>query len=71
MKTTLRNLRDVSEDDGFEEGMYSKLVEIEDTDQLVTVDCEACDGFYDVTLPDGTEVAALSWYHLTGFDSPY
>ena len=30
-----------------------------------TVDCEATDGYYDVTMDSGFEIAALSDYHLT------
>lgn len=65
--TTIRNIHEVDRSDGLED-TYDKLVAAEEEGTEVTVDCLALDGYYDVTLADGTEVAALSWYHLEGFE---
>lgn len=43
------------------------LRDVERSQQLVRVLCEATDGYYDVQLPDGTVFPALCWYHLDGF----
>lgn len=64
--TTIRNIHEVDRSDGLED-TYDQLVAAQSAGTEVTVDCLACDGYYDVTLADGTEVAALSWYHLDGF----
>ena len=67
IETTLRNIREMSADD-FLEGDYDILLGLEEDEIPVTVDCIATDGYYDVTTPSGREIAALSWYHLGGFD---
>jgi hypothetical protein len=69
--TTLRNMRHVSHLDGFVGDDYDYLVQAEEYGHTITVNCLATDGYYDVTLtryPTDREVAALSWYHLDGFD---
>ena len=67
IETTLRNIREMSADD-FPEGDYDILLGLEEDEIPVTVDCIATDGYYDITTPSGHEIAALSWYHLDGFD---
>lgn len=49
-------------DFGMSESQYEHLVNFEST--MVTVDCEATDGYFDITLSDGTEVPAISEIHL-------
>lgn len=67
-KTTIRNITHVDVSDfGGDDNAYHRLVEAQRSGQEVTVDCEATDGYYDLTLEDGTELAAISWYHLVGF----
>ena len=65
--TTIRNIHEVDRSDGLED-TYDQLVAAEEAGSEVTVDCLALDGYYNVTLADGTQVAALSWYHLDGFE---
>lgn len=67
IETTLRNIREMSADD-FPEGDYDILLGLEEDEIPVTVDCIATDGYYDITTPSGHKIAALSWYHLDGFD---
>ena len=50
-----------------DQATFDKLRDVQVRGKLVTVDCEACDGYYDVTLPDGTQIEALSAYHLVGY----
>lgn len=67
--TTLRNVHLVDiEDFGYSEEQYEKLKFAQYMQIPVTVDCEACDGYYDITLSDGTELPAVSSYHLVGFN---
>lgn len=49
-------------DFGMSDDEYQALIDAEGT--TVTVDCEACDGYYDITLANGTEIAAISEIHL-------
>jgi hypothetical protein len=49
-------------DFGMSNEEFQHLISFEGT--TVTVDCEAVDGYYDITLRDGTEVAAVSEIHL-------
>ena len=63
--TTLQNI----------EEMYSELVDAYGEDVAnalcdgdeVAVGSECTDGFWNITLEDGTEVVGISWYHLEGF----
>lgn len=41
---------------------YAKLCAAQGTE--VQVGAEACDGYFDITLADGTVYGAISWYHL-------
>lgn len=68
IQTTIRNMREISPGDGIEQDEYDALVAIEKSGEFVTVDCQATTGYFDVTLPDGRTIPALSWYHLDGFD---
>lgn len=67
IETTLRNIREMSADD-FGPGDFEILLGLQEDELPVTVDCIATDGYFDVTTPSGREIAALSWYHLDGFD---
>lgn len=67
IETTIRNIRELSADE-FAPGDYDILLGLEEDEIPVTVDCLATDGYYDVTTPSGREIAALSWYHLDGFN---
>ena len=67
IETTLRNIHEMSAYE-FPEGDYDILLSLEEDEIPVTVDCIAMDGYYDITTPSGREIAALSWYHLDGFD---
>lgn len=67
-KAMLQKIQEFDASDfGLEEADYEKLLEASGT--FVTVDCEACDGYYDITLADGTEYAAIAGYHLKGYDN--
>lgn len=68
IRTTIRNMSDVSANDGLEED-YDYLVQAEADGTVCTVDCEAAYGYFDITFPDGREIQALSWHHLDGFGS--
>jgi hypothetical protein len=48
---------------------YNELVAAAKSGDPVTVECEATDGYYDVTLATGHKVSGLSGYHLKGFNS--
>ena len=67
IQTTLRNIGEMSAED-FPDGDYEILLGLQEDDIPVTVDCVATDGYFDVTTPSGRVIAALSWYHLDGFD---
>ena len=68
IETTIRNIREVSAGDFGDEDDHEILKGLEDDEIPVTVDCLATDGYYDVTTPSGRVIAALSWYHLDGFN---
>ena len=70
LTTTLRNIGDVDRNDFATPSDFDELVGCYHTKGVITVDCEATDGYFDITLPNGTEIAALSWWHLNGFDEP-
>lgn len=66
--TTLQDIQKVDASDfACTDAEYERLLKAQYLKETVTVDCEACDGYYDITLSDGTEVPALSAYHLVGF----
>ena len=67
IETTIRNMADVSASDFVNEEDYDILVGLEEDGLPVVIDCEATDGYFDVTTPSGREIAALSWFHLDGF----
>jgi hypothetical protein len=47
---------------------YVELVMAEEAGSLVNIECEATDGYFDVKLPNGYVVEALSAHHLVGFN---
>lgn len=73
MKTTLRNIGDISlEDFSVSKQDYYEMLEAQQFEQEVEVlDNEAGWGYYDVILPSGRTVYSLSWYHLNGYNSPF
>lgn len=68
--TTLRNITEDTFDeiDSIPHEVVKLLLKCQDEQLPVTVDCKATDGYYDITLFDGTTVDAISFYHLDGFD---
>lgn len=67
IETTIRNIHELTADE-FVPGDYDILLNLEENEIPVTVDCLATDGYYDVSAPSGHFIAALSWYHLDGFN---
>lgn len=63
--TTVINMNEVDWDG--EEDTRDLLKPVAECGAEVIVLCEATDGYYDVQLPNGAIVNALSWYHLDGF----
>ena len=68
IETTIRNMGWVSAEDFGNSEDFEILCGLEDDGIPVTVNCCATDGYYDVTTPAGREIAALSWFHLDGFN---
>jgi hypothetical protein len=72
--TTIRNIHsDYSsaeswEDDGGLAGVWTRLFDAEESGEVVTIVCEATDGYFDIKFADGYSIEALSWWHLAGFD---
>lgn len=66
-QSKLLRIDHISSGDGLDEETIRKLLMVQLSGQYVQIDCEAADGYFDVTLPDGTEVAALSACHLAIF----
>lgn len=73
IKTTIRNLRaeykDAQswEDNGGNGDDWDELEECEYSGSRVMIMSEATDGYFDVKLPSGKVVEALSVHHLDGF----
>lgn len=72
--TTLRFISDSHSSD-FGEGEFgrqisTKLLRTQKSGGVVRILREATDGYYDIELPDGTQVDAISWYHLVGYHKP-
>ncbi len=66
--TTLQNVEQFTADEFcLTEAEYLLLREAQRKCTPVTVDCEATPGYFDITLQDGTEYAAVSAYHLRGY----
>lgn len=72
IETTIRNINEYTRRDWIAEhgigAEYDILLGLEEEGIPVMVDCIATDGYYDITTPSGRKIAALSWYHLNGFD---
>lgn len=67
--TTLQHVQEFNSEDFCIPVMeYSRLLNAQVNGDHVTVDCLACEGYYDITLPDGTEYMAIAGHHLVGFD---
>lgn len=70
--TTIINMCEFSEEEWVanagDSHDWAALTEAENEGVDVLVLCEATDGYYDVQLPNGHVVHALSGYHLDGFD---
>jgi len=67
--TTLQNLQSFSADDfDVSPEMWQEMEAAQDLGLPVTIDCLACDngheGYWDITLPSGNTVEAVSGYHL-------
>ena len=74
MKTTLRNVNEMDISDfSVRQEDYNTMLELQEAGTEVEVDEieTATFGYYDVILPNGRVVYALSWYHLNGFKSPF
>lgn len=69
-RTTIRNTRGLDEGDGLLQEDIAALQTAEQSGEAVMVDCESCTGYYDITMLDGREIPALSWWHLEGFTEP-
>lgn len=71
IQTTIRNMREFTQSEWDSEygsqGDYEALLHCMNRKVPVVVDCEATDGYYDITLPLGRVISAISWYHLDGF----
>lgn len=71
IQTTLRNLRELTseewERDYGDPGQFLPMLRCMDAEELVVVNAQATDGYYDITLPSGIKIEAISWYHLDGF----
>lgn len=68
-RTLLKNISDFESElrDGYSDSEYLELLLCEQQGRLVTVDCEATDGYYDITLDNGLELPAISGFHLEGY----
>ena len=52
-----------AEEWGLTEDDFEEL--LEHNHQLATIDCEACDDYYDIIFDDGYLIEAISDYHIT------
>ena len=68
IETTIRDMYDGACLDGLEDDEIELLRGLEDDNIPVEVVAEATDGYFDVVLPSGKLVNALSWVHLDGFN---
>lgn len=66
VQTTIINL-DNADWSGGQEDILEQLKPVQECGAMVTVLCEVTDGYYDIELPNGDRVDALSWFHLEGF----
>lgn len=70
--TTIINMQEFSEESWIANAGsgsdWAALHEAQAAGTEVEVLCEAIDGYYDVQLPNGRLISALSCYHLEGFD---
>jgi hypothetical protein len=74
MLTTLRRIDEMDISDfSVSQQDYDEMLEVQRSGTKVEVDEieTAAYGYYDVILPSGRIVYALSWYHITGFQSPF
>ena len=74
MLTTLRRIDEMDISDfSVSQQDYNEMLEVQRSGTKVEVDEieTARFGYYDVILPSGRIVYALSWYHLNGFKSPF
>lgn len=73
ISTTLENIRTVYDsaeswaNAGGDASHYELLIQCEAQKRPVVIECEASDGCFDILLPNGTIVEAISYYHLEGF----
>lgn len=68
IETTIRDMHADVALDGLEEDEIELLRGLEDDGIPVEVVAEATDGYFDVVLPSGKMINALSWVHLDGFN---
>lgn len=68
IETTIRDMYDSACLDGLEEDEIELLRGLEDDCIPVEVIAVATDGYFDVMLPSGKVINALSWVHLDGFN---
>jgi hypothetical protein len=68
IETTIRDFAGVACLDGLEDDEIELLTGLEEDGIPVEVVAEATDGYFDVVLPSGKLVNALSWVHLDGFN---
>lgn len=68
IETTIRDMHSDVALDGLEEDEIELLRGLEDDCIPVEVIAVATDGYYDVVLPSGKMINALSWVHLDGFN---
>jgi hypothetical protein len=68
IETTIRDMYSDVALDGLEDDEIELLRGLEDDGIPVEVVAEATDGYFDVLLPSGKMIDALSWVHLDGFN---
>jgi len=69
MKVKLQNTYDIDDDDfGLNADDLKALRQCEDNGMFVEILCTATDGYFDVELPTGEVIEALSGFHLVGLE---
>jgi hypothetical protein len=66
-KVRLRKLHDIDLNEWLESypsSVVQAMFKAQEERLVCTVDLEACEGYYDVTLPCGAVLDAISHYHL-------
>jgi len=63
-KTHLKNISDITHDMGVSRASCYALSDCYQAGLAVEVLCEAADGYFDIRLPNGNRIDALSGHHL-------